>query len=157
MEITTQLVNQLLKIRAVWITTPRLKMMEFFLKNGEKMVNQDDIITAMIKKNMSRITIYRTLLYFCETGLIYKILDAKSKPFYSLQANIYPSEQPATTRFNEHYHFNCIQCGSFRRLPGSSANTVLPHGHIKTATNLLLLGYCDNCSEEKKPRKIIRL
>ena len=154
MEITTQLINQLFKRKLVWITSPRIKTMEFFLKNSEKMISQGDIMMAMEKKNLSRITIYRTLIYFCEIGLIYKISDARSKPFYSLEANIYPGGEPVTTKFSEHYHFNCIQCGSFSRLPESSSNTELPSGHIKTATNLLVLGYCADCSKGKKIKKV---
>lgn len=146
---TREIIVELFRQKAINITDARIYILSL-IASSHKMMSQYELIKLSAKK-INRITVYRTLSFFCEMGLIYKILDYKNKPFYALDIKLMNAGSAMVAdagTCNDHYHFKCLSCGSFVCLPFKYTDMPLPHGFVKTNANLLLMGYCAECSPQ---------
>lgn len=136
-----ELAIAIFKERGIHVTFPRVYILSLLI-SGRKMINLQDIIVASSKK-INRVTAYRTLTFFCDVGIFYKILDNRNKAHYALNSALTSSSMNSCS---EHFHFQCNSCGNVKCLPIPFSNTNLPEGFVKTGANLLLTGLCPECS-----------
>ena len=132
----------LLKKHSLRITPSRNEIVGVFIKHGYAL-SQPEIERALGEK-FDRVTIYRTLTSFLESGLIHKVLDDSGASRYALCTH---SEEESEAHSDEHIHFKCLECGNTLCLE----DLVFPHfkapkGYDFVSTNVLIEGRCPKCS-----------
>lgn len=137
-----ELAITIIRERGLYVTYPRIAILSLLI-SGRKVVNVQDILKAVGAK-FDRITVYRTLSFFCDKGLFYKILDNHNKAYYALDSGL----TTASGTCSEHFHFKCLTCGTVECLPIPYQNNELPDGFVKTGANLLIMGHCPQCSSQ---------
>lgn len=133
----------------VSVTGSRIAILAFLLKQKNAFISLQEIL-KMPGKNISRTTLYRTLMVFCDAGIIYKITDNKNKVLYGLGRRLKPYVRTDNFSNSDNYHFQCRSCGTVYCLSQSVPPVELPAGFIKTDSNFLLTGFCEKCSAKKK-------
>jgi Fur family transcriptional regulator, ferric uptake regulator len=124
-------------------TTPvRLDVLEYFRSAGKALSHAD--LEQHFTKDYDRVTIYRTLNTFLESGLLHKIPDDSGSAKYALCHEACDTHQHA----DDHVHFKCHVCGSIECLHSSHIPGVsVPEGYTVRSANLLLEGTCSQCSQ----------
>lgn len=145
---TRELVIELLKQHAISITNARVYIL-MLVMNSRKLISQYEIV-KQCAIHCNRITVYRTLHFFCEIGILYKVLDQGSKPHYSLNVAEPTRGTGKKSHLNKHFHFKCTSCGKITCLPASFDVSMLPEGFTITKANLLLIGQCVSCTSVTK-------
>ncbi len=103
-----------------------------------------DGITAKLKEEMDRVTIYRILNRFVEDGLAHRIVaDDGRQYFASCEVNC--SHDHAA---HGHLHFRCVVCDQVECVPGA-VDFRLPDGYQIDNTNIILSGSCKSCCAKK--------
>ncbi len=117
-------------------TTGRLKILNVFLESHVALSEKE--IQGKLIDVCDRATIYRTIKAFTESGIIHPIAAEGTLTKYVLKKN------PA-----EHLHFKCTDCGEITCLTEIQLKDyVLPDGFIKKDTNFVVIGTCENCSNQ---------
>lgn len=140
-----EVIIELLRQKAVAVTAARLFVMGLMIKNQGLISLRK--VRKLCEGHVDRVTLYRTLKFFCEVGLIYKIYGPDNKPSYALESTSHKEIKEASTKGSEYYHFKCKVCEKVICLPEAFEGVQLPPGYIKTEVNLLISGYCVSCSE----------
>ena len=100
-------------------------------------------IENSVKGRYDRVTIYRTLKSFLETGLIHKVLDDTGGTRYALCADACADGH----HHHDHIHFKCSNCNETTCLDGVHIPEVrLPEGFVAAESNFLITGVCKKCS-----------
>jgi Fur family ferric uptake transcriptional regulator len=146
---------QLLKKRSVGITNNRVRLLEFLLSNSERLTSLQEILKNE-EKQVTRTSTYRNLIIFCNVGLLYKIVDVNNKAFYSVNTKAEVKQKMGSPMQQEHYHFQCKSCNSITILPQILKSMKLPPGFSQTGSNLLITGYCSECSQKFKQSTTIK-
>jgi Fe2+ or Zn2+ uptake regulation protein len=138
----------ILKMNSLGVTATRIALIQFLFEMNQPFI-EINLVLKMAPGDISRTTLYRTLLAFCSAGLLYKIADNSNKVFYGIGDKLaaYLKLTEATNKDN--YHFQCRKCGKIFCLPVRAQAIELPAGFIKTSSNLLLSGECNVCSSKK--------
>ncbi|MCG8477159.1 MAG: transcriptional repressor [Cytophagales bacterium] len=103
-------------------------------------------IEKRLSHHYDRVTIYRTLNTFLESGLIHKVLDHSGATKYALCGH----ECSDIKHRHEHVHFQCKQCHTTECLERLEIPAIcLPEGYQAQEVNLLIEGLCPEC--RKKP------
>ncbi len=120
-------------------TGPRRKVLEVLL-SARRPQTVDEIMTAMKKGGVNKVTVYRVLECFLETGLIHKAFLMERAWHFELAHNC--------TQSRCHPHFTCLKCGATRCLVGVSAPLVrgLGKGFILQRQQIRLEGICPSCA-----------
>jgi Fur family transcriptional regulator, ferric uptake regulator len=91
---------------------------------------------------VDRITLYRTLRTFEESGLIHRVIDTSDTVRYAACA----VGCTAQAHFDDHVHFKCTSCQRMYCLNHVAIPAVtLPPGFLAHTRNYLLAGVCQQC------------
>jgi Fur family ferric uptake transcriptional regulator len=132
-------INKILQKKNVRITSMRQLILNYFIEQG-KAVGLSKMHQAF--NNSDRITIYRTLKTFKNSGIIHSIGNGMSEVKYALC-----NEQCSPTRHNDHHpHFQCksckeVTCMNDLQIP----SVVLPNGYTQEEVEMIIKGVCPNC------------
>lgn len=131
--------KDILKKHDLRITNCRLDVIEFFLDKG-KALSQGDLESEF--SGYDRVTLYRTLGSFLESGILHKIPNETGNATYGL---CHETCSPADHSHN-HIHFKCNVCGEIECMDGKSVpNVSLPLGYKAQGVNLIVDGICAAC------------
>jgi Fur family ferric uptake transcriptional regulator len=132
--------KNILKSHNLRITDCRLKVIEFFLYK-ETALSQGDLESKL--KQYDRVTLYRTLSSFLDSGILHKIPNAAGIATYGL---CHETCSPDHHDHN-HIHFKCNNCGETECLDDKSVPPVtLPKGYLINAVNMIVDGFCAKCA-----------
>lgn len=132
-------INEMLKAAGLYHTKNRVFILKMLFKAG-KPLSQDKISRQAGKKNLDKVTIYRTLESLFKAGLVHKAFINKRASHYELAHRC--------TEKQCHPHFTCTNCGSTHCLvdlsmPMAAANH---KGFIINHQQVHLEGLCPACS-----------
>jgi Fur family transcriptional regulator, ferric uptake regulator len=127
-----------LKEHNLRITEIRQEVLDSFVQHAQAFSHAD--LERLFLKKFDRVTLYRTLKTFLDTGIIHKVLDDHGTK-YALCKTEACSHQHHQ---HNHVHFKCDVCGQ---------TTCLDHVHVPEITlgfvakeiNFLAAGICNNC------------
>ncbi len=138
-KVNSETINKMLSDVKLRKTEPRVKILEVMLKTPEPLT-QEQIAKEIISKVPDKVTIYRCLENFVETGLVHKVFLNDRIWHYELSHHCTASQC--------HPHFTCTKCGTTRCLWGKSPALVegLEKGYVIHRQQVRLDGLCPKCS-----------
>ncbi len=120
-------------------TTARMQVLECFLHSDSA------ISHSRLEKKLAdtdRITLYRTLKTFEETGIIHKAMDGTGIARYALCAGSCQHHHHE----DNHAHFHCGECGNTVCLDEVVVPAIqLPTGFQQDSSHLIIKGTCEKC------------
>ncbi len=129
-----------LKSHKLRITETRTKVLGLFM-NGHLALKQSDVEDALGTK-YDRVTIYRTLNSFLESGIIHKIPDDSGATQYALCDNC-----DAHEHHDEHIHFKCTKCNKLECLDHYTVPKFeVPLGYTVASADMVVIGICAECT-----------
>lgn len=132
--------KDILKRHKLRITNSRLDVIEYFLSN-KKALSLGDLESKF--KSYDRVTLYRTLGSFLESGILHKIPNETGYATYGL---CHETCSPDDHSHN-HIHFKCNSCGEIECLDDKVVPEVeLPKGYQVQMVNVIVDGVCLNCA-----------
>lgn len=133
-------VNNTLRSHKLRITETRTKVLSAFI-DGHRALKQTDL-EHQLGNNFDRVTIYRTLNSFLESGIIHKIPDDSGVTQYALCENC-----DAHAHHDEHIHFKCVVCNTLECLDHYTVPTFeVPAGYIVQTADMVVTGICPACA-----------
>jgi Fur family ferric uptake transcriptional regulator len=121
-------------------TPARLTILEELGSNRQAYAHAE---LESIFKDMDRVTLYRVLNDFEETGLVHKIIDIGGVTRFALCKQDCPDKHHT----EDHVHFNCQQCNKMFCLEKIAAPVVkLPEGFKTEGSNTIVYGLCKTCN-----------
>lgn len=136
----THSIPELLHQHGLRSTAARQFVLDFFLQKENALSHSE--IEREIGEKFDRVTIYRTLKTFEESGLIHKVPDDGAVVKYAACA------APCTTHthHDNHVHFKCLRCEQTVCLNEVDVQLPkLPAGYAINDFQLLVTGYCPSC------------
>jgi len=139
----------LLKHGNLRTTSTRRRVLEKFIIAGNKALSSYELEQTFkeeVEKNGSekidRITLYRTLKTFEESGIIHQAVDVSGKSKYAIC-----SEDCSTHQHDDHHaHFFCKKCEKTVCLDDVKIPVInLPKKYQLEDSQLVLSGICDEC------------
>lgn len=134
-------IGKILKAKALRKTTTRSRILELFMAEGIAMSERE--IEDKLDNFCDRVTIYRTLHTFLNSGLVHKVLDSQGGTKYAI------CEQGCGengTHFHNHVHFSCQNCQQTFCLSQVKLPAIqLPEGFVVDEVNVLYEGICPKC------------
>lgn len=132
--------KQILRAHGLKVTHCRLDVFDFLLKKNRTLF-QTDIEHQF--PQYDRVTIYRTILSFLESGMIHKVPTEKGVASYGLCHDTCSPEH----HDHNHVHFKCDNCGKIECLDDKAIPTIsIPEGYQVNTANMILEGICVDCS-----------
>lgn len=132
--------KEILKEHNLRITNCRLDVMEFFMEEN-RALSQGDLETKF--NNYDRVTLYRTLNSFLESGILHKIPNESGSATYGL---CHETCSPDHHHHN-HVHFKCNNCGQIECMESLTVPVVaLPQNYLAESQNLIVDGICAKCN-----------
>lgn len=131
-------IKDILKTHKLRVTTVRVDVLEFFIRKN-KTLSFKDLETEFT--DFDRVTLYRTLSSFTDSGVLHKIPDDSGFATYGLCHDTCSSED----HNHDHMHFKCNECGNIECLELNIPPVKVP-GYQVTEANLILKGICINCA-----------
>lgn len=90
-----------------------------------------------------RVTLYRTLKTFEESGIIHNVMDGTGVTRYALCQGTCEHDHHQ----DNHAHFNCLTCGKTVCLEGVVIPHLdLPEGFQQESSHLIIKGNCELCT-----------
>jgi len=133
--------SSILKRHSLRVTSVRSDVLNFFTDTAIALSHAD--LENRFSGNYDRVTIYRTLGTFLDSGLLHKIPDDSGSAKYALCHEACDTHR----HFDDHVHFKCTICNNINCLHDLHIPPVmLPEGYTASAANLLLEGICPACS-----------
>ena len=132
-------VRQLLKDHSLRLTQSRADIVGVFLKKNVAVSHGD--IESTVDGQYDRVTIYRTLKSFLESGLIHKVLDDGGVTRYALCDTACADGH----HHHDHIHFKCVNCDETICLDVHIPAVKLPEGFTPQESNFLVTGTCSKC------------
>ena len=131
--------KSILKSYNLRVTDCRLDVVQFFL-NNKKALSQGDLESQF--KQYDRVTLYRTLNSFLDSGLLHKIPNATGVATYGLCSETCSPED----HNHSHIHFKCNSCGQIECLNDKAIPAVsAPQGYKIETVNMIIDGTCVKC------------
>lgn len=125
--------------KSVKPTAMRTLVLKYMLEHVNP-VSLADLDDALDSANKS--TLFRTLKTFEKNNLVHTFDDGTGKLKYALC-----TESCDSSIDHQHFHFNCIKCGKTFCLSSIKLPAIeLPLNFKLKESNLVLKGYCSNCS-----------
>lgn len=121
-------------------TQSKTEIFEILKSSGNALSH--DMIQANVESDIDRATIYRVLNRFCEDGKVHKIVGDDGKQYFAICHNCGEKKQ---IHSHNHIHFRCLQCGKVECLK-REISVPLPEGYVAKVHNLVVSGFCDECS-----------
>lgn len=131
--------KSILKAHQLRITDCRLDVIQLFLKE-KSALSQSDLENAFAQYD--RVTLYRTLNSFLESGILHKIPNETGTATYGL------CHDTCTPDHHEHnhVHFKCNTCGQIECLEEKvTHNVTVPDGYKVDGINMIVDGVCSKC------------
>lgn len=133
-------VNDILKQNYLSITVSRKKILELFLSGNSALSHAD--IEKNTGESFDRVTVYRTLQTFVESGIIHLVPTTDNSIKYALCKH---DCAPGDHRDN-HIHFICDECHKTICLDDVNIPLVkLPKGFIPQHSEMIVTGVCGKC------------
>ena len=133
-------VKDILKQNRLSVTGSRLRILEFFLANGNALSHAD--IEKNAEASFDRVTVYRTLQTFVEKGIIHLIPTTDNSVKYALCKN----DCAAGHHHDNHVHFICDECSKTICLDEVNIPIVkLPKGFTPQHAEMVVTGICGEC------------
>jgi len=140
MELSEAVIEKL-EAHRVRKTSVRKQVLALFLESRGKALANSDIEEQL--DNVDRITLYRTLRTFEESGLIHQAVDSSGTNKYALCFADCSTHQHE----DRHAHFQCNVCGETTCLESKvPASYEVPAGYIIDQAHLVLEGVCQKCN-----------
>ena len=134
-------VTSVLQKKQLRNTPARRALLEIFLSKGYALSHGE--LEELTHDSFDRVTIYRTLKTFEESGHIHEVLDNQSRVKYSLCADDCESHHQ---HHDNHLHFKCDQCEHTYCLPETAAPQVsIPKTYQARQVQVLVTGLCEHC------------
>lgn len=138
--IDSDLKKDILSSRNLRVTDCRLDVIEYFLEE-KSALSQGDLEVQF--KQYDRVTLYRTLNSFLDSGILHKIPNATGVATYGL---CHETCSPEHHEHN-HIHFKCNTCGQIECLDDKTVPSVtVPTGYQVEGVNLIVDGVCAQCA-----------
>lgn len=132
--------KQILKTHNLRITDCRLDVMQLFLKE-KSALSQGDLESRF--SQYDRVTLYRTLNSFLDSGILHRIPNENGTATYGLCHETCTPEHHA----HNHIHFKCNNCGQIECLDDKTVPKVtVPSGYEIEHVNLIVDGICAECA-----------
>ncbi len=130
--------RELLKKHTLRVTDCRLDVLTLFSSNEKALSfrNLEDNLTKY-----DRVTLYRTLNSFEESGLVHKIPTDNGAAAYGLCQSTCSTD----SHNHDHIHFTCDQCGSVECIESHQVPAVQIPGYLIKEMNFLVSGTCKTC------------
>jgi len=144
-----QQIGQLLKHGKLRATSTRRRVLEKFILAGNQALSSYELentfrdeVDSQGAEKIDRITLYRTLKTFEETGIIHQAVDVSGKSKYALC-----SADCSTHQHDDHHaHFFCKKCEKTVCLEDVKIPEIkLPQKYRLEDSQLVLSGICDEC------------
>lgn len=133
-------VLDILKKNQLSVTGSRKKILELFLQSNGALAHAD--IEQMTGSSFDRVTVYRTLQTFVESGIVHHIPTTDNSIKYALCKN----DCEAGHHHDNHVHFICDRCHKTICLDDVTVPSVkLPKGFTPTNAEMVVKGICDDC------------
>lgn len=137
--IDTDQLTDILKSHDLRITNCRLDVIRFFLEE-KSALSQGDLEHKF--KQYDRVTLYRTLNSFLDSGILHKIPNATGVATFGLCFETCSPDQ----HDHNHIHFKCNNCGQIECLDDKTVPSVtVPSGYQVEGVNLIVDGVCATC------------
>jgi Fur family ferric uptake transcriptional regulator len=136
---------QLLQDSGLRATLQRRTVLEVIAAHGGHLTAEDIYHEARrLNPDISLATVYRTLAAFKEAGLIEHSFSDRGHD----RSRFEPAGSP------EHFHFNCLGCGTIIEFRSHSIETLRremagKHGAVVTQACLCISGYCKECANRQ--------
>lgn len=136
---TMNQISDILKKHELRKTSIRMKVLEVFLDKDEAMSHAE---LERELEETDRVTLYRTLKKFEESGIIHKAIDGTDTARYALCHGACEHHHHE----DNHAHFNCEKCGKTFCLDNVEVPTFkLPNGYSQESAHLIIKGTCELC------------
>lgn len=135
--------KEILKRHGMRITDCRLDVLDLFI-NEQRALSQKDLEEEL--SAYDRVTLYRTLHSFIDSGVLHKIPNDNGIACYGLCFDTCsPSEHQ-----HDHVHFKCTSCGQLECIEESLELPVvqLPNRYQMKAIDVIVNGICGTCNVE---------
>ena len=130
----------ILKNHKLRITDCRLDVIRLFL-DEKNALSQGDLEHHL--DQYDRVTLYRTLNSFLDSGILHKIPNSTGVATYGLCHETCSPEQ----HDHNHIHFKCNSCGHIECLDDEHVPPVsVPKGYQVAGVNLIVDGICADCA-----------
>ncbi|MCP4456714.1 MAG: transcriptional repressor [Cytophagales bacterium] len=137
---STDHLKSVLKNHNLRVTDCRIDVMEYFL-DEKSALSQGDLESKLT--GYDRVTLYRTLNNFLESGILHKIPNESGSATYGLCHDTCSPEG----HMDNHMHFKCNRCGQIECLDKKTVPEVsLPTGYQVESVNLIVDGVCVKCA-----------
>ncbi len=134
-------INDILKKNGLNITEGRKNILGLFLETNGALSHAD--IEKNTEVEFDRVTVYRTLQKFVESGIIHQIPTTDNTILYALCKD----NCVAGHHHDEHVHFICNDCEKTTCLENVTVPTVtLPKGFKPTHSAMIVKGRCLDCN-----------
>ncbi len=120
-------------------TKLRKAVLSLLIKSDKGLSHQD--LSKELDVEFDRVTLFRTLHSFEESGILHKIIDLNGTAKYAYSA---PENME---REHSHAHFLCLKCGQVFCLDEVFPldQVKVPKGFSKRAIDVQVKGFCDKC------------
>ena len=133
-------IKDILKQNHLSITESRQKILELFLSKNGALSHAD--IEQKTGESFDRVTVYRTLQTFVESGIIHHIPTTDNSIKYALCRN----DCAPGHHHDNHVHFICDECSKTICLDDVTIPIVkLPKGFIPQHSEMVVTGVCGEC------------
>ncbi len=137
--------RSVLKAKKLRITPVREKVLHLFIE-AERALSHADL-EKNLGKEVDRVTLYRTLSSFLESGLIHKVPDETGLQRFAYCNHEHHEHEGEHS--HTHVHFNCLSCNRTICLDDIHIPKVkLPEGFIQSEAIFLVKGICNSCQEK---------
>ncbi|MDX2195600.1 MAG: transcriptional repressor [Cytophagales bacterium] len=131
-----------LKSHSLKLTPTRVDILQIFLSSVKSLTYND--ISSSLGQGYDKVTIYRTLSTFEDSGIIHSIPNLGGAISYALCQGACVEHQHA----DNHIHFQCTECHTLVCLEDIHIpHLVLPNGYTAYKMNYLAEGICKNCKK----------
>lgn len=133
--------ENILKNHNLRITNCRKDVIQYFLEE-KSALSQGDLESRF--KEYDRVTLYRTLHSFLDSGILHKIPNETGSATYGLCHDTCGPDH----HDHNHIHFKCNTCGQIECLDEKQSipNITLPQGYEAQGVNLIIDGVCAKCA-----------
>ena len=132
--------DEILKRHGLKNTRQRKVVLEEFSKTSTALSQPD--LEKRLTGEMDRVTLYRILNSFEESGILHSVLDKQGTMNYASCSASCSSEH----HHDEHLHFNCSNCKKIYCLEVKIPGVKMPAGFVASQLSLTVTGLCASCS-----------
>ncbi len=133
--------SETLKTHQLRVTDTRIKVLSLFLKKKSALSHAE--IEKSLGKSFDRVTIYRILQSFQDSGIVHKIPDDSGIVKYALCDHC-----DSGHHHHQHIHFKCEVCSKTECLDENHLpEFTVPSGYLIKNADLLVQGVCKNCNK----------